>query len=474
MKVAVISMFKEGFGGGTGRVAHDMARHFAQRHDVALVCPSDRTRRYVDERGSGACGIRVLGIGSAGKGHACVPRLSRRNVNALFDFWDQFGPEVVHAHEPISLALLGQVWAAMNKVPFVYTSHVLPSKSLDFGAGQVFEFLPQAFTETMSRRMLSDFMRNCDAVVALNPPAAADLRAFGYRGKILTIPNGRDVERLGACPVADVQAPLKTLTFVGFISRRKNQDYLIEVMKHLPRASYRLQLVGDVLEPEYGAQIEERARTLGLDNVFFAGSVPHAAIADYLAQTHVFVSASKMEVQSLSVIEALASGTPVVGLSNETIDELVDDYVGTDLARGASPEAFAERIQQICALPQKEYNQLCACARRRVEHLGWSQIEQQTIAAYAQLVRRRKAAYTDVQIARVIARIPSQKVQEILGERLAQINQTLIQKVHPRSRLGLFARVAYTNQISRTTWFYVGLTRFVSAFLGRLSLHARS
>ena len=95
-------------------------------------------------------GLCVLGIRSTGQGHACVPFLSRRNVNALFDLLDQFQPDVVHAHEPVSLGLMGQVWAAMNDVPFVYTSHVLPSKSLDFGASRMFEFLPHSFTQTMS------------------------------------------------------------------------------------------------------------------------------------------------------------------------------------------------------------------------------------------------------------------------------------------------------------------------------------
>jgi hypothetical protein len=36
----------------------------------------------------------------------------------------------------------------------------------------------------------------------------------------------------------------------------------------------------------------------------------------------VSISASAMEIQSLAVIEALASGTPVVGLSNEAVAEL--------------------------------------------------------------------------------------------------------------------------------------------------------
>jgi glycosyltransferase involved in cell wall biosynthesis len=466
MKVAVISMFREGYGGGGGRVAHDMARQFSPRHQVVLICPSDRTRRYVDQNG-----LRVLGIRSTGQGHACVPRLSRRDVNALFDLLDQFQPDVIHAHEPVSLGLMGQVWAAMNDVPFVYTSHVLPSKTLDFGASHVFEFLPSSFTQTMSRRMMSDFMNNCDAVIALNQPAADDIRAFGYRGTVLTIPNGRDVERLGACPAANVHTPIKTLTFVGFISQRKNQAYLIEVMNQLPRDAYRLQIIGDVLEPDYASQIVAQAQAHGLQNIVFAGPVPHAEIPDYLDQTHVFVSASKMEVQSLSVIEALASGTPVVGLANETIDELVDERVGCRLGQDAGPATFAHRVDEICALPQPAYDLLCHHARRRVEHLDWHQIERDTVAAYAQLVGQRHEHKSDAQIARIIERIPSEKVQEILIERLVRLNQTLLAKIHPRSRLDLFARVAYANQISRTTWFYVGLTRFVSSFLGKLSQH---
>ena len=464
MNVAVISLFREGFGGGSGQVAHDMARQFSRWHQVALICPADRTREYTIQDGP-----RVLGIQSAGQGHACVPRLSRRNINTLFDFLDDFGPDVVHAHEPISLGLMGQVWAAMNNVPFVYTAHVLPSKSLDFGAAQVFEFLPQSWTKTMSKRMMGDFMRNCDAVIALNQSAADDIQAFGHRGTVLTIPNGRDVDRLRACPIADRHSPVKTLVFVGLVSRRKNQAYLLEVMRRLPRQGYRLQLVGDVLEPDYGEQITRWARDQGLDDVSFVGSVPHAEIPGYLERAHVFVSASKMEVQSLSVIEALASGTPVIGLSNETIDELVDERVGCALPQHASPAAFAQRIQALCSLPQPQYAQLCRNARARVAHLGWPQIQQQTAAAYAQLAARRPRARSEAQIAKIIERIPSKQVQRILTERLARLNETLRKTVQPHYRLGLISRMAYANQISGKTWFYVGLTRVVSTFLGELN-----
>jgi glycosyltransferase involved in cell wall biosynthesis len=284
----------------------------------------------------------------------------------------------------------------------------------------------------------------------------------------LTIPNGRDVERLGACSIADVREPTKTLTFVGFVSRRKNQAYLVEVMSHLPPTAYRLQIVGDVLEPDYHAQIVQQAQDRGLQNISFVGSVPHSEIPALLGQTHAFVSASKMEVQSLSIIEALASGTPVVGLSNETIDELVDERVGFCLNHDASPQAFAARVREICRLTPAEYAALCQNARQRVAHLGWAEVQERTIVAYAQLIERRRHK-SDEQIVRAIERISSEQIQQILFKRVLRLNRTLRKRFHPHSRLGLISRMTYANQISQTTWFYVGLTRFVSSFLGQIS-----
>lgn len=469
MRIIVISMFMDGFGGGCGRVAHDMAQHFAAEHEVMLICPAEGTSLHEDKSG-----LHVLGIQSAGQGHTCVPILSRKNVNAMYDWMDAFAPDVVHAHEPVLLGLIGQIWAAMNNVPFVYTAHVLPSKTLGFGASDTLKFLSKPWTESITRRVMGDFIQHCDAVIALNRSAATDIAQFGYQGKLFMIPNGRDVDRLGTCPVADVTSPTKVLTFVGFVSQRKNQRYLFEVLQHLPR-NYVLQIVGDVLDPEYGAQIKEWAKVNGLDNVVFTGPMPYPNIPDILAKTHVFVSASTMEVQSLAVIEALASGTPVVGLSNETVDELVDESVGSWLDQDASSEVFAQRVRGVCELPNAEYAQLCANARRRVAYLDWPQVRAQTVDAYTTLLDGRDEAdapsesSAEAQIAKIVARIPSAEVREIVFERLVRLNQTVQERMHPHSRLGVLAMAAHSKQVSSTTWLYVGATRAASSLLSGVS-----
>jgi hypothetical protein len=92
-------------------------------------------------------------------------------------------------------------------------------------------------------------------------------------------------------------------------------------------------------------------------------------------------------VQSLVIIEALASGTPVVGLSNETIDELVDKRVGKELSADANPKKFAAAIKEVTNLNQKKYKKLCRRARRRVSLLDWQNIVPKTEKVYKKAMK---------------------------------------------------------------------------------------
>lgn len=460
MKIVFISLFREGFGGGEGRVAHEMAHYFAAHHDVVMMCPADETRLYEREDG-----LKVFGVRSVSEEDVSVPALSARNVSRIFDFLDEFSPDVIHAHEPALIGLVGQIWAKMYRVPFVHTSHVLPSHLLDFGAVDALNvrILRGSLVSSITRPVLLDFYENCDAIIALNQSAAEDLRSFGYEGCIFRIPNGRDLGRYTACENADPTRAEKTLTFVGYITERKNQRYLLEMLRHLP-PDYHLRLIGKPLKPEYGAKLRDLCAEWGLDNVEFAGSVPHDQIPDFLERTYVFVSASKMEVQSLVVIEALASGTPVVGLSNETVDELVDDDVGCRLPADASPEAFAECVERICRLSPDAYDALCERARARVSDLDWANVMNQTVDAYRTL--RRDRAPVTVQVGKTLANLvsllPSGEVRDVLLEEVHTLQKNLRQRLQPPKRDTVAAKVKAVRRVPSSTWLFAALTIPVS------------
>jgi 1,2-diacylglycerol 3-alpha-glucosyltransferase len=470
MKVVFISLFKPGLGGGEGRVAHELARHFAARHDAVLICPAERTGLYEEDGG-----LKVFGIQSAGDGEFHMPALSGKTVRSMFDFLDSFSPDVVHAHEPTLIGLIGQIWAKMHLVPFVHTSHVLPAKVLDFGATDALDvkLLQGSLVESMTRRALTNFYENCNAIVALNLPALTAFRQFGYQGKVFIIPNGRDLARYADCSIADTGAPDKTLSFVGYISERKNQIYLIDAHQHLPE-EYKLLLIGKALNPDYGRQLREYCEARGLDNVIFVGQVPHEQIPSQLERTHVFVSASKMEVQSLVVIEALASGTPVVGLSNETTIELVDDEVGCRLPQNATPRQFARSVERICTLPQSQYEELCRNARNRVSYLDWSNVIDQTIAAYRELLEDQPSITKEegAVLADLVSFLPAGEVRDILTDQISRVRTEPGPMARFLMGLSLGQKWRALKRVPGSTWLLAGAT-IVASLIGYFFMQGR-
>jgi glycosyltransferase involved in cell wall biosynthesis len=96
-----------------------------------------------------------------------------------------------------------------------------------------------------------------------------------------------------------------------------------------------------------------------------------------------------MEVQSLAVMEALASGTPVLGLSNETIDQLVDSRVGARLEKDTAPEQFAREVRALCEADADAYARMCRAARERVQPFDWSNTIDLTLDMYRRTSRGR-------------------------------------------------------------------------------------
>jgi glycosyltransferase involved in cell wall biosynthesis len=420
--------------GGAARVAYELAQQFSTAHETAIICTAERTGfRWAN-------GLLMLGIESTGNRTVPVPVLSAANVKTIIDFMDAYDPDVVHAHDLVGVAQLAQIWAQLHAIPFVYTAHALSKEVLAFGGAELLGLLRNEIAESVVHRHLASFHRHCDAIIALNRLAAQDLIDFGYHGRIILIPNGRFLGRYANGTVASLADERIVLLYTGSISERKNQVYLLDVLSYLP-PRYVLRLVGEPLDPDYGQQLAVRIAALGLESrVELVGQVPPKQVPAELASAHVFVSASKIEVQSLAVIEALASGKPVVGLGNETVDELVFEHVGCRLSPKTPALRFAEEVRRLCERPQSEYEALCSAARQRVAHLDWANVMTETANAY-QLLRQIKAE-------------EAQRESPVSAVGLRQ--GTL-------SRRERWARAwRWLNRVVRQPWLFAGLAMMIS------------
>jgi UDP-glucose:(heptosyl)LPS alpha-1,3-glucosyltransferase len=207
-------------------------------------------------------------------------------------------------------------------------------------------------------------------------------------GDIVVIPNGVDLdeftpanrlrfrdrlrEKLGISSVVPV------LIFVANEFDRKGLKVIIEALPLLKIPELRLLVLGgDNKFPYLGL-----TRKLGVDGqVLFLGNVQE--ISQHYAASDLFILPTFYEASSLAVLEAAASGLPLlVTKVNGTEEFVVDGANGYFISR--DPEDIAEKIQLLISDSEK-LRTLSVNARRTAERYSWDQISESILSLYRQV-----------------------------------------------------------------------------------------
>lgn len=199
-----------------------------------------------------------------------------------------------------------------------------------------------------------------DMVLVPSRFVAGQLAQGGWSSKVVVEPYGVNIsaffpddKRVGR------QAPMRCL-FVGQISHRKGVRFLVEAARLLRGEPIEIKLVGPLVSPEVLSGIES------VPGIAYEGSVPHAEVAKLMRSADVFVLPSVEDAYALVVLEAMASGLPVVVTSNNGAAEVVSDGEEGFVVPAGDPEALAERLRLLAREPDRRRS-MGAAARRSVE-----------------------------------------------------------------------------------------------------------
>lgn len=213
---------------------------------------------------------------------------------------------------------------------------------------QVFRWLRAPFHAALGRLTV----RLADAVVAPSAATARELEEdYGAR-RVVVIPNG-----IGGEPAVEAteRAPGAggTTLFVGRLRTRKAVAVLLEafaeVVKQEP--AVRLVLLGD---GEQRGALEAQAQRLALGTaVRFAGSVPRAEIAAWLARADVFCLPSTYEGFPLSILEAMAAALPVVATRVAGVPEAVEQGASGLLVEPEDATGLAQALLALLRDPAR-------------------------------------------------------------------------------------------------------------------------
>ena len=225
--------------------------------------------------------------------------------------------DIVHVHTEFSIGSFGRIIAKQFNIPIVATYHTYYEDYL--------YYINKGFFDKTSKKLLKTLTQFYEdkTVDSLIVPAEKIKKIFQnhYKKEIAVIPTGIAIERFYKENI-DKNKKEKIfkklnlsnedflILFVGRIAEEKNIKFLIDAHKKLINddKKYKLVIVGDGPDVK---NLKEASKDIK-DNVIFAGKSPWEDVPCYYDMADVFVTASKSETQGLTVLEALASSTPVV------------------------------------------------------------------------------------------------------------------------------------------------------------------
>ena len=371
-------------GGGVGTYLRHKRQHLLNRtpHRHLLIVPGPEDTITQDGRAITAT-IRSPRV--PGSPHY---RLMLRN-GAVRDLLERFQPDLIECQDSYNLP-----WAALAHRKRYPESALVGGYFTDFPT----VYVERPFSKVMGGTLAGAAGRICynycgrlyrqfDAVFALSENGGATkLRTYGVEDVgIVPLgvelgdfgPSRRDPKLRRSLGIEDHQ-PL--LIYVGRLDLEKKPHIVAEAFRKLPEAlGARLVLLGE-------GPLREEIAALGDPRIHTPGFVrDRQQLARWLASADLYVSGMADETFGVSIVEAQASGLPVVGVAGGAMVDRVTDAIGR-LGPVDDAEAMAANIR---AVLDSDLAQMGEIAQAEARQYSWDRSME---ALFGSLYRRAFAA----------------------------------------------------------------------------------
>ena len=321
----------------------------AQGHEVLIVTLDPHAEKHHIEDGVLYCPAiplkHIYGYGMA----------NPLNLERL-EIIRRFAPDVLHIHTEFAMGVFGMFAAKKLKKPIVYTLHTMYDDYL-------FYFAPRRQAQRLVKPAAHLFFReiaeHATEVIGPSEKVVEFLHRCKVDRNVNIIPNVVDLsaflsQNVRAEEIAAVRQKLgirpgdTAICFVGRLGKEKSIDVLLTdfAFSFSGSKNVKLFIIGD--GPEHAA-LAEQITLLGIGGqVQLLGKIDHAALPPYYAACDLFATASLSEMNSISMLEAMASGLYVLQrLDIYNYRQITD---GENGAHFRTASEFAALVQEEAAL----------------------------------------------------------------------------------------------------------------------------
>ncbi|HSA83825.1 MAG TPA: glycosyltransferase family 4 protein, partial [Patescibacteria group bacterium] len=296
--------------------------------------------------------------------------------------------DIIHGHSTFSgITLLGIEIAKLKNIPHIWTYHTFWNRYTHY------IFNGKIVTPKMVE-VVSKFLGNMsDYLIAPTDGVKKELISYGVKQPIEVLPNGIDVSTYQQGKKGFLRKALhitrnkKILLSVGRLGKEKSMDFLIKSFKHIVEQEKNtvFVLVGDGPDKN---KLKRLVTRLELESsVFFMGTVNHSDMPHVYADADLFLFASQTETQGLVLLEALASGVPVVAVSDKAFDAVIFSGENGFLVV-KDPKIFAEKA--ILLLRDKKlYQRFFQSGQEQVKKFSVENTVKQVEKLYGQVMKEK-------------------------------------------------------------------------------------
>jgi glycosyltransferase involved in cell wall biosynthesis len=303
----VLHLISSGGMYGAESVVATLASNLQNRGEDTIVGVFDNAHRPKNDASDRIekAGVKVIRIPCSGRADGLTVRAIRKLIRT-----EQI--DILHSHG-YKADIYGYLATRRLRIPIIATRHNQRGLRHTL-AIRLYEFLDILF------------LRRFNAVAAVSDLIAEELLRAGVAPrKVTVIGNGIDVSRfVGASPTLSEELNKEQRLLIGTAGRlipQKGIEYFLmaasEVLKTFPTL-----LFGIVGEGPHRPALERSMKDLGIErNVVFTG--PRSDMPNIYASFDVFVLPSLEEGMPMTVLEALASGLPVIATKVGAVEKLV-------------------------------------------------------------------------------------------------------------------------------------------------------
>lgn len=315
------------------------SRALAERgHEVYIIAP--RYPRYKDEAGN-VYRLTSIKFVSTPEMRWALQLPEKPLLDIL-----KLNFDVIHGHAGGGITFLGLQLARAKGIPFVCTYHTLFN-----------HYTHYIFNGKIVKPKMAEFLTKIvgnlfDYLIAPTDRVKEELVNYGVKKPIQVLPSGIDLERYKNVKKgflrekAGISRKKKILLYVGRLGKEKSVDFLIKSFQLVAEKNQDtfLVLVGDGPEKQQLKRLVNKLQLKG--RVIFFGKVKHQDVAKAYADADIFVFASRTETQGMVLLEALASGLPVVAVNDEAFEDVIKIGKNGYLVK-PDIEMFAEKTQDL-------------------------------------------------------------------------------------------------------------------------------